>query len=417
MDTTNADLDRKRRIARRASLTSVPIWLAMALLQALTSHFGLSNIGWRQSVPIFGGVLLLVALHDLYFRTTLCLKTGLRFSTVGAVSIGIHAALVITYLILDRFSYQFALLMAMAMSAGPAYLGLNFGFLPTLSYGVGLAGVLSLAYALLPPLDKTLPAPVFFLFVGIVLIGWGVGAAVNGIHRRKKYRVVELLREQQLANDIIRDQKKRLDERTAELSRTHSSLHHMSLMDGLTQVANRRRFDEAMVEEWRRKNRVIQGREPSRQPADLEDLSLILIDVDHFKSYNDHYGHSVGDDCLRRVAQAINGAISRASDLVARYGGEEFVVLLPGTPCAGAERVAERIRQAVEALAIPHEVSPVSDHVTISLGVAATDQAPGTSPKALIQAADAALYQAKQAGRNRSVVARSAECKGDGHER
>ena len=408
MDTPNADLDRKRRIARRASLTSVPIWMAMALLQAFTTHFELSNISWRQSAPVFGGVLVLFTLHDLYFRTPLCLKTGLKFSTVGAISIGIHVVLALTYLILDRFSYQFALLMAMVMSAGPAYLGLNFGFLPTLSYGFVLTGVLSVAYALLPPLDKTLPAPVFFLFVGIVLVGWGVGAVVNGIHRRKKYRVVELLREQHLANEIIRDQKTRLDERTAELTRTHSSLHHMSLMDGLTQVANRRRFDEAMVEEWRRQHRVIQGREPSRQPADLEDLALILIDVDHFKPYNDRYGHPVGDECLRRVAQAINGAISRASDLVARYGGEEFVVLLPGTPCAGAGRVAERIRQAVEALAIPHGASPVSDHVTISLGVAATDQAPGASPEALIQAADVALYQAKQAGRNRSVVALSA---------
>jgi diguanylate cyclase (GGDEF)-like protein len=405
MDTSNADLDRKRRIARRASLTSVPIWLAMALLQALTSHFALSNISWQQSAPVFGSVAALLVLHDLYFRTRLCLRTGIPFSTIGAISIGIHVALAMTYLIMDRFSYQFALLMAMAMSAGPAYLGLNFGFLPTLSYGFALAGVLSVAYTVLPPLERTLPAPVFFLFVGIVLVGWSVGAAVNGIHRRKKYRVVELLREQQLANDIIRDQKTRLDERAAELKRTHSSLHHMSLMDGLTQVANRRRFDEAMVDEWRRQRRVIQGREPSRQPADLEDLALILIDVDHFKPYNDRYGHPVGDECLRRVAQAINGAISRASDLVARYGGEEFVVLLPGTPCAGASRVAERIREAVAALAIPHGASPVSDHVTISLGVAATDQALGVTPEALIQAADVALYQAKRAGRNRSVIA------------
>ncbi len=412
MDTTHADLDRKRRIARRASLTSVPIWMAMALLQVFTIHFELSNISWRQSAPVFAGVVLLLFLHDLYFRTPLCLKTGLKFSTVGAVSIGIHVVLALTYLIVDRFSYQFALLMAMVMSAGPAYLGLNFGFLPTLSYGFALTGVLSAAYALLPPLEKTLPAPVFFLFVGIVLMGWSVGAIVNGIHRRKKYRVVELLREQHLANEIIRDQKTRLDERTAELTRTHSSLHHMSLMDGLTQVANRRRFDEAMMEEWRRQHRVIQGREPSRQPADLEDLSLILIDVDHFKPYNDRYGHPVGDECLRRVAQAINGAISRASDLVARYGGEEFVVLLPGTPGAGAGRVAERIREAVEALAIPHGASPVSDHVTISLGIAATDQAPGLTPEALIKAADIALYQAKQSGRNRSVVALSSAADG-----
>ena len=411
MTDNDNDLDRKRRLARRASLTSVPIWISIALLQWLTLQFGMSNLQWQQSLPIYTAVATLLLAHDLYFRTSLCLKTGLRFNTVGGVSIGIHVVLVAIYLVMDRFSYQFALLMAMGMPAGPAYLGLNFGFRPTLAYGVVMCVVLMAAYWLLPPLPMTLSPPVFFLFIAVVMVGWCVGAAVNGIHRRKKYMVVDLLRQQRVATEIIQNQKSRLDDRTAELARVNDALQRMSVMDGLTHVANRRRFDEAVVEEWRRRNRASLGTQPARQPADLEDLALILIDVDHFKAYNDRYGHPVGDECLRRIAQAISSAISRSSDLVARYGGEEFAVLLPGTPREGACQVAERIRQAIAGLAIPHADSTTGDHVTISLGIAAADKQAATSPEELINAADAALYQAKRGGRNRCVMA-VAECVG-----
>ena len=147
------------------------------------------------------------------------------------------------------------------------------------------------------------------------------------------------------------------------------------------------------------------SREPARKPIDPEALALIFIDVDHFKAYNDHYGHVAGNECLRRIAQAIIGAVNRATDLVARYGGEEFAVLMPGTPVDGAKVVAERMRRAVEGLAIPHAGSSVSDCVTISLGVVATGGDNPVNPQALLERADAALYEAKREGRNRWVIA------------
>jgi diguanylate cyclase (GGDEF)-like protein len=130
-------------------------------------------------------------------------------------------------------------------------------------------------------------------------------------------------------------------------------------------------------------------------------LSLIMCDVDFFKKYNDTYGHLSGDECLRRVANAIQRAVRRPDDLVARYGGEEFAVILPCTPISGAVHVAEAIRQGIRALEIPHEASPVSRCVTISLGVAGILPRPEALPSTLIVAADEALYQAKSSGRDK----------------
>jgi diguanylate cyclase (GGDEF)-like protein len=236
-------------------------------------------------------------------------------------------------------------------------------------------------------------------------VSWAIGSAVNGINIRKKYMILDLFRQQQAATDIIRDQKARLDDRTAELEQANTSLKQMSMVDGLTHVANRRRFEEAMGEEWGRRQRAAASREPSRKPIDPEALALIFIDVDHFKAYNDHYGHVAGDECLRRIAQAIIGTVNRATDLVARYGGEEFAVLMPGTSAEGAAVVAERMRRAVEGLAIPHAGSSASDCVTISLGVVGTGGDNAVNPQALLERADAALYEAKRAGRNRWVIA------------
>jgi diguanylate cyclase (GGDEF)-like protein len=134
-------------------------------------------------------------------------------------------------------------------------------------------------------------------------------------------------------------------------------------------------------------------------------VSLVFIDIDHFKKYNDHYGHLAGDDCLRRVAQALQHAVKRPFDLVARYGGEEFAVVLPDTGVPGAKRLAEEMRKAVELLDIAHAASPVSGRVTISAGVAAIAPEAGAQPDMLIAAADACLYEAKLAGRNRVVIA------------
>jgi diguanylate cyclase (GGDEF)-like protein len=160
-------------------------------------------------------------------------------------------------------------------------------------------------------------------------------------------------------------------------------------IDGLTQIANRRRFDEYLAQEWSRHIRM-------QLP-----LSLLICDVDHFKLYNDRQGHQAGDECLKSVAKAINQCY-RAGDLVARYGGEEFAMVLPQTNRTGAVQVAERVRSAVAAAALPHPASPVCDRVTVSIGVGSVTPTPQTpsDPRVLIQQADHHLYRAKQLGRN-----------------
>jgi diguanylate cyclase (GGDEF)-like protein len=160
-------------------------------------------------------------------------------------------------------------------------------------------------------------------------------------------------------------------------------------IDGLTQIANRRRFDEYLFQEWGRHIRM-------QQP-----LSLLICDVDHFKLYNDGQGHQAGDECLKSVAKAINQCY-RAGDLVARYGGEEFAMVLPLTNRAGAVQVAERVRAAVAAAALPHPASPVCDRVTVSIGVACITPEPHgpSDARTLIQQADRHLYLAKHLGRN-----------------
>jgi diguanylate cyclase (GGDEF)-like protein len=174
------------------------------------------------------------------------------------------------------------------------------------------------------------------------------------------------------------------------LKRQADLLRSLAFNDGLTGVANRRWFDERLQLEWLRCRR-------NRQP-----LALILIDLDHFKAYNDHYGHQAGDDCLRAVAQAMRARLGRPGDLLARYGGEEFVCLLPETPLEGARRKADDLGQVVEALQIAHAYATTASHVTISRGVAAMVPSVDQSPAELVQRADEMLYAAKRSGRNRS---------------
>jgi len=159
-------------------------------------------------------------------------------------------------------------------------------------------------------------------------------------------------------------------------------------VDELTQLANRRRFSQFLEQEW------LQG------IRDQTPIALLMLDIDFFKGFNDTHGHQAGDDCLRRVAAVLSGRVKRASDIAARYGGEEFAVVLAGAEEAGALSVAHWIRGEVENQAIPHGASTVSDYVTVSIGVAAVAPIDGGSPERLIAAADAALYRAKELGRN-----------------
>ena len=181
-------------------------------------------------------------------------------------------------------------------------------------------------------------------------------------------------------------------EMSRDLASANRELEKLSRQDGLTGIANRRYFDSYLVTEVRRGAR-------ERQP-----LSLILSDVDHFKAFNDCYGHQAGDDCLRRVAAALSSAGRRPADLAARYGGEEFAMVLPGTVLEGAVDVAQAVSRVIDGLAIPHARSAVDRKVTLSQGIVSLTLEKETSSEDLIQRADQALYMAKQQGRNRYIV-------------
>jgi diguanylate cyclase (GGDEF)-like protein/PAS domain S-box-containing protein len=173
-----------------------------------------------------------------------------------------------------------------------------------------------------------------------------------------------------------------------QVMRLQKELEELSFKDGLTGVANRRMFDSIMEVEWANARR-------HQQP-----LSLIVIDIDHFKQYNDFYGHIQGDDCLRRVAQALGSAGTRARDFFARYGGEEFVLVLPETDVDAAKKIAERCRSLIFKQQIPHENSSTSRIVTVSLGVGTIVPSHDAEPIMFIEAVDRLLYKAKQNGRN-----------------
>lgn len=207
-------------------------------------------------------------------------------------------------------------------------------------------------------------------------------------------RVEQLILELREKNLQLQQQISQYQQAETALRKANQELHRLAIIDGLTQVANRRRFDEYLNQEWRRLAR------------EQVPLSLILCDVDFFKRYNDTYGHQAGDDCLRAVAQAISRVVKRPADLVARYGGEEFAVILPNTNAEGAVKVAEMIWLEVQCLQIAHCQSDVSEYVTLSLGVSSKVPTQEVSSKVLIAAADKALYEAKEQGRD-CVVAQA----------
>ena len=262
--------------------------------------------------------------------------------------------------------------------------------------GLGAAPNALRAIGLVPTNVLTANAMQFGSALEMLLLALALADRFNQMRRERAAMQAELLATQKALIDTLRSSEQRLEEHVAErtlaLEEANRRLEALSRTDGLTGIANRRRFDEVLASEWARSQR-------SGEP-----LALAMLDIDWFKAYNDHYGHLAGDDCLRSVAAVLSNCAARHTDLVARYGGEEFAIVAPGTTAAQMQALALEIQQSLAALALAHPTSP-SGCVTLCAGVAAAVATPGTTPDSLVAAADQALYQAKATGRNRVVLA------------
>lgn len=268
------------------------------------------------------------------------------------------------YSFLDTFSFGLILVV------GNILFSLRFGFALVSSL---LCGVIMTAFVVpYEHTDSAVKINTLVVFASSAVFTLLANFRLEASERRS---YLLLLREQLRANAALHD---------------NQALAKISITDPLTGVANRRHFDSMLEQRW------------DEALAENSMLGMLIIDIDHFKYYNDHYGHLQGDACLRQVAQELQNHIRREIDLVVRYGGEEFVVLLPNASASSTRRAAQRIRQGIETLAIPQ---PGAGVITVSVGAAALRPHESMIPATLLSVADAALYQAKRAGRNRSVIA------------
>jgi len=254
--------------------------------------------------------------------------------------------------------------------------------------------------------DRTCNIPVIFISARDEVLDKIRSFEVGGVdYITKPFQVAEVLAriDSQITLQKLRNQLQTQNERLKQeidhrvitetlLKEANRKLEMLVNLDGLTELANRRRFDQYLEQEWQRLAR-------EQQP-----LSLIMCDIDFFKNYNDTYGHVAGDDCLRKVSYLIKQSVRRPADLAARYGGEEFVMVLPNTSLEGAIAITDVIRDGLLALAIPHEDSVVSQSVTLSMGVTCLVPMVDSPPSVLLTAADYALYQAKESGRNQTYA-------------
>lgn len=204
-------------------------------------------------------------------------------------------------------------------------------------------------------------------------------------------RIHQQARSLQIANHSLQQANQNLTLRNRTVTEDNRKLQQLVHIDGLTQVGNRRCFDDRLQHEWLRLRR------------DKGPLSLILFDIDYFKNYNDRYGHPAGDICLSQIAQAVKQILKRPGDMLTRYGGEEFAVILPNIEMEGAMYIANHIQMAIAQLAIPHQSSSVSSWVTVSQGISTLIPRVGIAAVQLIKTADQALYLAKQQGRNQAI--------------
>lgn len=406
LETSQRDAQREMRRLREAMRgvpTALALWAAIFGLAAVARRYGQIQLSLTAQNGFMTVIAVWLLIEYVYFSTSLFR----RFPwTLNTADLGFTAGSMVCALAMvlsDGFSLFGVMMMTFLVPTSTAFLGFNVGFAPTLVAGGAIQACVLLTYLFTMPALGMAPA-LFGLFWFAWSVSWVIGAIANGHQETVKNKIKGLFQIQRENHDLIWQQTQALEEKGRALEVANERLHQLSMVDGLTHVANRRRFDESMHDEWRRAQRSSNDREADRQPTPHEHMALLLIDIDYFKQYNDHYGHQAGDACLQEVARLISGGVRRSGDLVARYGGEEFAILLPATPLAGAFGVAERIRRAIWQRAIPHEASPLG-RVSICVGVADTQVAACAGETDLIRLADAALYAAKKNGRNQVMQA------------
>lgn len=256
--------------------------------------------------------------------------------------------------------------------------------------GANVSGEAHWSFVVLPPWYRARWMILLWMLLGAAAVAAIVAWRTARFRRQAdllKEKIAERTEELRSTVDQLRDAQSSLVEKNEELENANVRLEHLSLVDDLTGVFNRRYFQRALTDEW---NRARRRGHP---------LALVLLDLDHFKELNDRHGHPAGDECLREVGSFLGRTIRRAGDVVARYGGEEFAILLPTADAAQATRVAEMLRTGIEMLGMPYDTGD-GRHMTTSCGVAVMTPGEDLSMDALVDEADRAMYVAKNSGRN-----------------
>lgn len=377
----------------------------LLLVAWLIFYLGLCVLRYRVAKTAQPGDYDLARQNRIRLYYTLC-------TFLGGMSWGVMCV----YLLRENVIYgQFFIILGISVTAASANvyaiypsIFLLFGFpalLPAAGYLLMQGEPFSTTYGLLILLFLALLS--YGAFTMRKLIMNSIGIQFENVRllddiEKEKLQVSDLNRQLQADLEELRKRDLQLSEEKEKAESLAEKLLILSTRDGLTGISNRRYFDEYLAKVW---NRAIRSRST---------LSLILCDIDFFKNYNDHYGHQKGDVCLQQVASLLDEFSRREGDLVARYGGEEFAIVLPDTSLDNALIIAEKISQALERAALPHEASTVSNVVTISMGVSSISPTRDLYSASLIAETDRLLYEAKSTGRNR-VVASSCNAAEEGH--
>ncbi|MDY6921182.1 MAG: diguanylate cyclase [Pseudomonadota bacterium] len=394
-------------------------------MTGLGHHYLWSQSQWLQQNGMLLGVNLSFMSGALFFREFLNLKAYPRWMLWSCNAVIAYWFVSLVLLLLFEWAAPSGVYNALGtcvLAVGGTVILLYWGNVSARYYAMGWAALLFFTMATLMMVAGHLPyseTAEYGQMVGFVseMLLLSVALAER-INRERRQHAAEQSKNLLLQMEINRERENTIEaqqqvlrmeqeakqelemrvlERTETLEQVMSKLRavndemaRMSVTDALTQAYNRRHFDQVLQEEIARASRT-------RQP-----LGLIMLDIDHFKQFNDRYGHTLGDECLRQVSDTLTKVVTRSTDLVARYGGEEFVVLLPGADTEAAARVAEKLRQAIESLTLAHQEQSIP--VTASLGIVSRIPGPDTHPDTLVNAADKALYTAKGLGRNQCVM-------------